>query len=266
MLRAVSDLKGHAIEATDGLIGHIDEVYFDDEKWTIRYFVVNTGSWLDARRVLLSPIALGRPRWGARTLTAQLTREKVRNSPSINLDKPVSRQQEGQFNDYYGWSSYWGGTGLWARWGVPMMMAMPPHPDDRNHVVREGGDPHLRSSGEVIGYHLHATDGKFGHVEDFIVDDESWAIRYMVVDTSNWWFGRKVLISPEWIGSVRWPERLVELAVTKDVVKSSPKWNSDEPITAEYEAALVDHYRDRRNASAGPPPSDPEAEQHAHDH
>lgn len=264
MLRALNDLHGYAIEATDGLIGHVEEVYFDDEKWTIRYFVVKPGNWLDDREVLLSPISLGEPHWQDRTLTVRLTKDKVKNSPSIDLHKPVSRKHETQFNDYYGWSSYWGGTGLWARWGAPMMMAAPPRLEDRDPALDEDGDPHLRSSREVNGYHFHATDAKIGHVEDFIIDDETWAIRYLVVNTSNWGLGRKVLIAPQWIDSVREAERIVELLVPRDVIKNSPKWDPDAPITREYEDALREHYRLRQTWSKDPRSNESPFEPHHH--
>ena len=65
-------------------------------------------------------------------------------------------------------------------------------------------DPHLRSSAAVTGYHIQATDGDIGHVEDFLLDDRSWTIRFMVVDTTNWWAGEKVLIAPAWIERVDW--------------------------------------------------------------
>lgn len=252
MLRALNDLHGYAIEATDGPIGHVVDAYFDDDQWTVRYLVVKTGGWLDAREVLLSPISLGEPHWETRTLSARLTKEKIKHGPPIDLHKPVSRQQEARFNDYYGWSSYWGSTGLWARWGVPMMMETPPRPEDSNRVIAENEDPHLRSTNEITGYHLVATDSKIGHVADFIVDDATWALRYLVVDTSNWGLGRKVLISPDWVKAVHANQRTVEVLVPRDVIKDSPKWNIDVPITREYEDDLLAHYRQRQAWSRDP--------------
>ena len=241
MLRPLQELIGFQIAATDGILGHVVGAYFDDDRWSVRYFVVHTGSWLDARDVLISPIVLSATDGKTRTFAARLTKKQVEDSPSINLDRPVSRQQESDISDHYGWPAYWS-MGLWESRIPATMMGMYPHASD-SRASRKPGDPHLRSSREVIGYHLHATDDTLGHVEDLIIDDHDWAIRYLAVATSNWWFGGHVLISPRWIRAVRWPERLVDLAVTRDLVKHSPTWTPSHPITQDYEDSLSEYYR-----------------------
>lgn len=262
MLRALKELQGFQIEATDGIIGHVVGVYFDDDQWSVRYFVVNTGSWLDVREVLISPTALGSTDGRTRTLAARLSKQQVEDSPSIDLDRPVSRQQESEVNDHYGWPAYWN-MGLWES-RIPATMAAMQANANEPTPPRNDGDPHLRSSREVIGYHLHAIDDTLGHVEDLIIDDETWTIRYLAVDTSNWWFGGHVLISPRWIRAVRWPERMVDLAVTRDVIKHSPTWKPGYPITQDYEDNLLDYYRlrqawsvDRRSREAPLEPRPP---------
>ncbi|CAN5840946.1 PRC-barrel domain-containing protein [soil metagenome] len=244
-MRTLDELRGYEIRATDGLIGKVDEVYFDDERWVVRYIVVDTGTWLSSRRVLVSPIAFGEPDWASRTIPTRLTKERIEQSPSIDLDKPVSRQQEAHFNSYYGWPTYWGSFGLWGRWSAPVAMAMPPHPDPDAAAAKDE-DHHLRSSREVTTYHLHATDGEVGHVTDFVVDDVTWAVRYLAVATSNWWFGKHVLIAPALIESVRWDEGLVDLRVTRDVIKGSPPWNPDDPSWSDYEQRLLAYYDTER--------------------
>ncbi len=242
MLRALKELRGFHIEATDGEIGRVVGVYFDDARWIVRYLVVDTGTWLDSREVLIAPAVLGVSNGQTRTLAARLTKQQVENSPSIDLEKPVSRQQESAVNEYYGWPAYQK-MGLWET-RIPSMLTRPaPAPEPSSD---EDGDPHLRSSREVIGYHLHATDDTLGHVEDFIVDVDSWTVRYLAVETSNWWFGHHVLISPRWIRAVRWPERMVDLAVTPDVIKHSPAWSPGHPITQTYEDDLLEYYRQRQ--------------------
>jgi uncharacterized protein YrrD len=239
-LLAVTALRGFAIDATDGAVGRVEDVYFDDDRWAVRYLVVKTGRLLDHREVLVSPIALERPSARARTIRARLTRDKIRHGPHVDVDKPVGRQHEVAFNAYYGWPSYWGGSGLWGMWNAPLMMARrlagrppshePPH-----------GDPHLRSVREVTGYRVHALDGNLGHVRDFIIDDETWQIHYLVVETAAW-FGKRTLVTPAAIGSVKWSLKRVDLLVTRARIEASPAWGNHTTITHDYEDRLRAYY------------------------
>ncbi|MEO6777171.1 MAG: PRC-barrel domain-containing protein [Kofleriaceae bacterium] len=249
-MRTLDELHGYEIRATDGLIGKIDEVYFDDERWVVRYVVVDIGEWSHARRVLISPIAFGEPDWHSRTIPTRLTKQVIEHSPTVDLAKPVSRQQEAQFNRHYGWPAYWGSFGMWGRWSAPVAMALPPHPEPEAASTKHA-DYHLRSSREVTGYHLHATDGEIGHVIDFLVDDASWAVRYLSVTTSNWWFGKHVLIAPALIEAVAWDKRRINLRVTRDVIKGSPPWNPDDPSWSDYERQLMAYYNSERGLEPG---------------
>lgn len=247
MLRGIKDLRGYKILATDGEIGKVYEFYFDDQTWTIRYLVVETGSWLFERRVLLSPIVLGQPHWDAQIFPVNLTMMQVKNSPRVDANKPVSRQLEVELHNYYNWPYYWVGGGL----ASDAMTAIPPHGiteqlrrEDEKLASGELGiaDPHLRSTREVIGYHIQATNGEIGHVEDFIVDDETWTIRYMVVDTKNWLPGKKVLVAPVWIESLHWAEAKVHVNLTRDKIEKSPEFDPAVPVSREYEERLHDFY------------------------
>jgi hypothetical protein len=246
MLRGANDLRRFAIRAADGEIGHVDQFFFDDQKWTVRYLVVDTGSWLPGRRVLISPIALGEVDWPARCVEVRLTRQQVENSPDIGTEKPVSRQHEIDYFQYYGWPFYWAGPGLWGSGMYPGYLAapppVPPPPPSAEPEEQEPGDPHLRATGEVAGYGVQTRDGEIGHVEDFILEMETWAIRYVVVDTRNWWPGKKVLLPPEWIESVSWPEAMIHVDLSRDVIKNAPEWDPSEPITREYESRLYGYY------------------------
>ncbi len=122
MLRSMKDLENYTIRATDGTIGHVKDFYFDDEAWVIRYLVVDTGSWLSSRKVLISPIAIGHPDWTEKVLPVSITKEQVKNSPNIDTDKPVSRQHEIRYLGYCGYPFYWGGVGLWGATMYPNMM------------------------------------------------------------------------------------------------------------------------------------------------
>jgi hypothetical protein len=207
MLRTCKELLGYTIHAD---IGKVHDFFFDDESWTSRYVVVDTGTWLPGRLVLISPIALKQPDWKAKAFPVKLTKKQVESSPGIDSDKPVSRQKGVELHKHFGWPYYWGGVFLAG--GMSTMAEagelQPESPGASGAVATEEeptGDPHLRAMREVKDYHIQATDGEVGHLEDFIVDDQNWVIRYMVVDTRNWWPGKKVLVSPQWID----PEELL---------------------------------------------------------
>jgi len=242
MLRRVKDLRGFAIRATDSEMGQVEQFYFDDETWAIRYLVTNTGGWLVGRQVLISPIAVTETDWEGKQLEVALTKQQVENSPDIDAHKPVSRQREAEYHSYYEYPYYWGGPLLWgpadrsrdvvrSRAGKPLRAAM-----------AADGDSHLRSTNEVTGYHIEATDGEIGHVEDFIVEDETWAIRYMLVDTRNWWPGKKVLVSPQWIKRVSWTDSKVYIDLSQEAVRNSPEYDESALVSRQYESSLYDHY------------------------
>lgn len=212
-LRRTKDLNRYTIAATDTDIGSIYDFYFDDQQWTIRYIVVGTGVMLPGRKVLISPAALRHPAWSPLHLRVNLTWEKIQNSPSIDLHKPVSRRHETEHAQHYGWPHYW-----------------------------EGMDTHLRSTREVTGYHIKATDGEIGHLEDFLFDDETWEIRYAIVDTKNWWPGKKVLLRPKWIERVSWDDREIYVNMSRELIQKSPKWDDEKPVSREYELRLHRHY------------------------
>ncbi|MEO7598672.1 MAG: PRC-barrel domain-containing protein [Opitutus sp.] len=237
-------MKGLVIRATDGELGTVDQLYFDDETWTIRYLTVDTGSWLDAKHVLISPYAVVHTDWPARMLDVSLTKKQVEMSPDMDTQRPVSRQQESNYLGYFGYPYYWGGPYLWGSTPFPGVgWPMPPSGELLPHSVKnESSDSHLRSSEAVTGYHIQATDGEIGHVDGYVVDEEAWAIRYIEVATRNWWPGKKVLISPEWIERVSWPESKVYVGLTRDAIKDAPPYVESMPITREYENRLYVGY------------------------
>jgi uncharacterized protein YrrD len=242
MLRSLRSLRGYAIQALDGKLGDVHEFYFDDREWIVRYLVVDTGNWLTGRRVLLSPAALGQPDHESETLAANLTMEQVESSPPISTEKPVSRQMEAELHAYYQWAPYWGAA-------TPMINVYNPMPvqtlavkEAEEEAEQEAGDPHLRSTREVDGYHIEARDDEIGHVEDFIADTESWDIRYLVVNTHNWLPGRKVLVSPAWVQEVDWVARVVSVDLSRDTIAESPEYDPSAPVNRAYEGQLYDYY------------------------
>ncbi|MEO8935905.1 MAG: PRC-barrel domain-containing protein [Burkholderiaceae bacterium] len=257
MLRTLEELHDYAIGAVDGAIGHVKDLYVDDEAWVVRYLVVKTGGWLMGKRVLISPMAVGHADWATRQLPVSITMEQVRNSPDIDTEKPVTRQHEVAYSEYYGYPTYWGGMGYWGSGMYPNMIApgyggygspqairgqaenagVPANADSRADA-----DPHLRSCAEITGYHLHASDGEIGHVCGMLIDDETWAVRYLVVETSNWWFGHRMLVAPTWIEAVSWEGRTVSVTLTRQTVRDAPAYDPDEGLTRAEETRLHEHY------------------------
>jgi uncharacterized protein YrrD len=236
MLRSIKDMKGFTIAASDGEIGSIKELYFDDAWWVVRYIVVDTGSWLTGRSVLIPLNAVASVEWSNEAVRVNLTKQQIKNSPGIEADQPVSRQHEADLFNYYGYPSYWGGPFMWG--STTFTSVMVGNPDD---IVRhagvsdeishehERGEQHLRSSKEVIGYHIRATDDTVGHVEDFLFDEKDWSIQMMVVDTRNWWPGKNVLIAPSRIGHVSWEDQQIAVNITREEVENSPEFDPAHP-------------------------------------
>lgn len=246
MLIKSADLNGATIAAKDADIGSVRDLYLDDTSWAIRYLVVDAGGWLSGRSVLISPISISRIEHSGR-IAVTLNREQVRNSPPVDSDRPVSRRYESDYFAYYGFPPYWGGPMLWGMGAYPTA-PIPPSvetPREAQLAQRERDahdDDHLRSANEVRGYRVNATDGEIGHIEDLVVDDRDWAVRYLIVDTRNWWPGKKTLVSPAWTQSVSWAQGEIHFKVTRQVIRDSPAYDALKPINREYEARLHNHY------------------------
>lgn len=252
MLRAFSAFKNFTLGAADGDIGTVKDAYFDDHRWTLRYLVANTGSWLSGRSVLIVPQAIRGLDWERKRVDLTLTREQVRNAPDIELDKPVSRQHETAYFDYYGYPYYWaapmwgGGLGSMAEAELAAAESIKRTEENARNRDQDEGDPHLRSANEVHGYAIKAQDGEIGSVKDFLFDETNWSLRYFVLDTGKWLPGRKVLISTDWIDRVSWDERSVEVAMLLDEVRASPEYDPDE-LSPDEEESLYKHYGRERN-------------------
>ncbi len=245
MLYRMDSISGMSIGANDGDIGKVKDVYFDDHRWAVRYLVVDTGGWLEDRKVLISPYSVENIAWDRHVVELGLSKQQVRNSPDMDTAKPVSRQQELDLFTYYGYPDYWGGPLLWGTTDYPFRLVGGAIVEDllaEKVADTTPLDPNLRSAGEVNGYHIQATDHPIGHVKDFLVEADTWAIRYVVIDTRNWWPGKTVIIPPQWISRVDWPERLVHVTVTREQVKAAPEFDLAASLTREAEERLHRHY------------------------
>jgi sporulation protein YlmC with PRC-barrel domain len=218
-------LRGRPIHAVDGEIGGVADFYFDDDEWTVRYLVVDTGRWLPRRQVLLPVSALLRDADLTSSIPTRLTREQITRSPDIDTRQPVFRRMELHALRYYGYPMYWGGSALWGPAPTPWFGArIPPagvvsaSDEEIRAAEADARATHLRSCREVTGYHIRATDGELGHIDDFVIDADTWAIRHLLIDTSNWIGGRAVLIEPRWVTQVSWDDRILSIAVAREAI------------------------------------------------
>jgi hypothetical protein len=248
MLCSTRELDGFALAAFDGDIGHVRGVYFDDVRWVIRHVVADTGGRLGGRDVLISPHSIrGLDRQGRR-LDVALTRQQIEDAPDIDTAPPVSRQQQSAYYDHYGYPYWWEGSGLWGTTAYPLAEAIlgegeaASRLDEQADAGRAAADPHLRSSAEVIGYHIEAPDGAIGHIDDFLFDERSWAIRFVAVDTGSWLAGRQVLIAPQWVERIDWGERRAWIRLTREAVKSSPPYQRGVPLQEEHVRRVQRHF------------------------
>ncbi len=238
MFYKADELRKYVLSAVDGEIGKIEDLYFDDRFWIVRYVVANAGGWLGGRLVVLSPHAIVSVDPDNGLAATNLTKAQIENGPSPDEAVPVSRQFETAASDYFGWPQYWYGAGdPWAVYGPPI-----PIKDDVIIPGNESWESNLRSAKEVTGYKVAATDGDIGHVADFVIDQQNWAIRYLVVDTRDWWPGKHVLVSWRWAESVSWWDREISVRLSRDAIKRAPEYDRDTVVTREYEIALCRHY------------------------
>jgi uncharacterized protein YrrD len=243
MKHSIKGLVGYTMHATDGEIGQVEEFYFDDQAWKIRYLIVKTGGWLSGRKVLISTQALLTPDWANRQFPVNLSKEQVRQSPDIDTNMPVSHREEAQLLAHYPWQGYVG-SGYYSggSWGV--MPSVPVLEEVTAGAVKEQlpGDTHLRSTKRVTGYSIHALDGEIGAVTDFIVDDTNWGLGFLVVETGGWLHARLVVFSVKWIREVRWADSTIIVEITKDRVRTSPAY--DEPLFVDntYEQLIFENY------------------------
>lgn len=262
MYRSLKDMRGYRLAATDDEIGKVKDIYFDDANWCMRYLVVDTGTWLPGRLVLISPAALSRPVSAEEVVPVNLTREQIEKSPDIGSDLPVSRQREAQLVQYYGWPVYWGPPGVAYGAGGAMIppptAADPSQAGDTGDSARAAGsdqkdDPHLRSLNEVLGYHIQADDGEIGHVEDLLVDDADWSVGYVVVDTRNWLPGRKVLVVPRWFSNVSWSDSKVRVSLARESIEKSPEYDPSRLLESDHEKQIRAYYESPNLQSTGSP-------------
>jgi uncharacterized protein YrrD len=225
MLRSLRQLYGKKLRASDGDIGHVKDFYFNDQQWAIRYVVADTGSWLSGRLVLISLHVFGNLHQDGDYLLVNLTRQQIENSPAIESHKPVSRQY---VEEYYRRFETWGVGGF-------PEAAPPPHLMPSKQA---SDDLHLQSTQALSGYPIQTSEGAIGHVIDFIIDDKSWAICHLAVETGHWYSGKEIVISPKHIDRISYEEPKVLVNLTKEAILEAPQY---------HVSPLGEAYGDTRN-------------------
>ncbi|HJX89993.1 MAG TPA: PRC-barrel domain-containing protein [Pyrinomonadaceae bacterium] len=207
----------------DGDIGHLEQFYFDDRDWKITYFVVDIGTWLHGKKVLMSPSAIIGVDASTKTINAAFTKQQVQESDDVGRHKPEGLEQPHDYSLYLGWP-YYLGLNAWND--------------------SEAYDDHLRSSKVVSRYHVMAVDGEIGQIEDGIVEDQTWSIQYVASTIGNWWSAKKVLLPTEWILWVSAAESNVYVSLTRNNIATAPAFDPEKPLTRDLEIALYNHYRE----------------------
>lgn len=238
MLHLARKVVGATIRAADGDIGTLEDFYFEEDGWTVRYLLVDTGKWMSGKKVLLSPMSV-QGEWGMRGIPVTLTKNQVWNSPEFDVGQSLSRAGEAQILGYYGYPYYWGASGVWGTFDNPSALltapAPAPSPDAGSSPRIDPDARHLRSTATSTGYHLHATDGEVGHVDDFLIDQDSWRIRYLLADTSNWIGGRWVIVACDAVKQIDRDREMLHVDATRDAIKHGPSFESVESALDQLE-------------------------------
>jgi len=225
MLRQIRELGTYRLHAMDGDIGHLEQFYFDDRDWKITYFVVDIGTWLHGKKVLMSPSAIIGVDAPTKTINAAFTKQQVQESDDVGTHKPEGLEQPHDYSLYL---------------GLPYYLELNALNDS------EAYDDHLRSSRVVSRYHVMAVDGEIGQIEDGIVEDQTWTIQYLVSTVGHWWSAKKVLLPTEWILWVSAAESNAYVSLTRNNIATAPAFDPDRPLTGDHEIALYNHYREYR--------------------
>lgn len=253
MLRSIKDITGYPVEAIDGKIGEVGDCLFDDDQWMLRYISVDTGKWLLGKQVLISSLHFERPEVGSEDnhFRVNLGVNRIKNAPTVDTTKSVSRKYEEEFARYYGQNVYWDGA---AALGASVGPAVVPPGQNENseseslerarhkEQIENIRESHLRSSNEVIGYEINCSDDEFGGLDDLILDDITWQIRFLVVDTRNWLPGRKFLIDVNWLESFDWIDQKANVGLKRSEIEGSPEYDPQRLVNKDYLDNLYDFY------------------------
>lgn len=249
MYYLTTDLKSCNIRTADGEeLGTVKDFYFDEKFWAIRYFVVDTMKWLPGKKVVLSPITVDSINLNKEFIDLTESAEKVKNAPIKNEHTQISKHNEEELANYYGWPNYWTGVGPWGGFSTPSELTVAHREEKLQRGVQADGDDlhQLRSvndvKGELTGFNVEGTDEKIGNVSDFVIDQKTWQIKYFVVDTSKILAGDLVLLAKDWITEINWHDKKFFVNVTKELAEKAANFDSSTEITSEYEDNLYSNF------------------------
>jgi hypothetical protein len=225
-MKTLRRLEGFRVLGEGETLGKVMDAYFDDHVWAVRDLVV-AGSGRHARLWWLSPHSILRIDQRRRTIETTITAAQWRTTAPDEPDTAIPRATWTGLLKYYGFPYSWRGLDRAVAPRVPSS---------------SGPELHLRSERRFRHYLVHALDGELGHVEDLLVDEHSWAVRYLVVDTRRWRPGGRVLLAPEWVLYVSWLEQSVHTSLEQKTVRTAPPYDRRTRIDRAYEARLRQHY------------------------
>ncbi len=237
MIRGLKNIIGYTLTAVDGEVGDVRDFYYDNFNWVVRYMAVEVET---GRSLLLSPAAAWKMDVETHSISVNKERDFILNSPSFDLDKPITRVFETELHNYYEWPAYWSGS-LASYPLVELLDEMREH--DSPEVKGDQDQEHIRSIRNIFGKQIKARDGEIGHVYDLLVEDEAWNMLYMVVDTGAWLPGRKVLVSPSWVTDVDWQNGQVKVDLKRETIENSPEYDPSVPLDETYDAQLREYYK-----------------------
>jgi hypothetical protein len=238
MLRSLNELARYKVTAIDGDVGSVADFLLDDRAcpvsdpspaadafrtepperaraaWAVRYLVVQTGGLFDRRRVLISPISFREVDAAAKRFHLALSVAKIKKSPDLDGARPISRRDEGEYFRYYQYPYYWDYAGLWGMGMLPGMLATSVwREQEQPEETRDDGS--LRSARALIGFHVEASDGRVGQVDELLIDDATYEVRYLVVNTG---LVHKLRLRPQWAERVNWDERMIYVGMPRQAI------------------------------------------------
>lgn len=242
MLRSLLNLEGYGLEAKDGRIGTLRNFLFEDNNWNIRYLVVDTGSIFPGPKVLVSPRKIKEIDWPKRSIELDMDIDEIKESPSLDSKKPVSKEMAEEFRKNTAWPVFWIPVSSRESFVEEAASNEPVHLEDQSIPNEESNIPHLRSLAEVAGYQIQAKDDTLGNIKDFIVEDGlNWEIKELVIYTRNWIPGKSVLVPASKVEKVLWREKKVYLDMTSEKIEGSKEYSSDEPVNSKHVKVYYDY-------------------------